>query len=116
MWGGSARRYPRSKQAFGQRLADRPQQWRGGMEVVAMDGFTEFTTATTEELPEAVAVMDSFHVARLAGNALDACRRRVQLDTCGHRGRTTDPRYAAGGPCIPASTRSPTDREHGYRP
>ena len=60
-----------------------------------MDGFTGFKTATSEELPEAVAVMDPFHVVRLAGEALDTCRRRVQLDTCGHRGRKTDPLYAA---------------------
>lgn len=59
-----------------------------------MDGFTGFKTAATEELPEAAAVMDPFHVVRLAGNALDECRR-VQLDTCGHRGRTTDPLYRA---------------------
>jgi len=58
-----------------------------------MDGFSGFKSATTEELPEAVAVMDPFHVVRLAGNALDECRRRVQLATCGHRGRKTDPLY-----------------------
>jgi transposase len=34
-------------------------------------------------------------VVRLAGNALDECRRRVQLATCGHRGRKTDPLYAS---------------------
>ncbi|GFG73651.1 hypothetical protein MBOT_34550 [Mycobacterium botniense] len=33
-------------------------------------------------------------MVRLAGDALDECRRRVQLDTCGHRGRKTDPLYA----------------------
>jgi transposase len=48
----------RSKQAFKQWLAERPQQWRERVEVVAMDGFTGFKTATTEELPEATAVMD----------------------------------------------------------
>ena len=37
--------------------------------------------------------MDPFHVVRLAGNALDECRRRVQLATCGHRGRKSDPLY-----------------------
>ncbi len=58
-----------------------------------MDGFTGFKTATTEELPEAVSVMEPFHVVRLAGNALDECRRRVQLAACGHRGRKTDPLY-----------------------
>jgi transposase len=39
--------------------------------------------------------MDPFHVVRLAGDGLDRCRRRVQQDTCGHRGRTHDPLYAA---------------------
>ncbi len=85
----------RSKNAFQRWLSQRPQSWRDGVEVVAMDGFSGFKTATTEELPDAVAVMDPFHVARLAGNALDECRRRVQLETCGHRGRTADPLYAA---------------------
>jgi len=85
----------RSKQVFKQWLAARPQSWRDGLEVVAMDGFTGFKTATTEELPDAVAVMDPFHVVRLAGDALDQCRRRVQQDTRGHRGRTADPLYAA---------------------
>jgi len=85
----------RSKQAFKQWLADRPQAWREAVEVVAMDGFTGFKTATAEELPDAVAVMDPFHVVRLAGDALDLCRRRVQQDTRGHRGRKGDPLYAA---------------------
>jgi transposase len=84
----------RSKQAFKTWLAARPEAWRQGLDVVAMDGFTGFKTATAEELPDAVAVMDPFHVVRLAGEALDQCRRRVQQDTCGHRGRTGDPLYA----------------------
>lgn len=83
----------RSKQAFQQWLADRPKDWRDRVEVVAMDGFSGFKTAATEELPDAATVMDPFHVVRLAGNALDECRRRVQLATCGHRGRSTDPLY-----------------------
>jgi transposase len=85
----------RSKQAFKTWLAARPKLWRDRVEVVAMDGFTGFKTATSEELPEAVAVMDPFHVVRLAGDALDQCRRRVQQDTCGHRGRSGDPLYGA---------------------
>ena len=60
-----------------------------------MDGFTDVETATTEELREAVAVIDPFHVVRLAGDALDQCRRRVQQQTCGHRGRSGDPLYPA---------------------
>ncbi len=85
----------RSKAAFKQWLTDRPQAWRDKVEVVAMDGFTGFKTATTEELPDAVAVMDPFHVVRLGGDALDQCRRRVQQHTHGHRGRKDDPLYRA---------------------
>jgi len=85
----------RSKQAFKAWLADRPPSWRQGLRVVAMDGFTGFKTATTEELPAATAVMDPFHVVRLGGDALDRCRRRVQHDTRGHRGHKDDPLYAA---------------------
>jgi transposase len=85
----------RSKSAFTAWLAARPQAWRDGVDVVAMDGFTGFKTATSQELPEAVAVMDPFHVVRLGGDALDRCRRRVQQDLHGHRGRTQDPLYRA---------------------
>ena len=85
----------RSEQVFKTWLTERLQTWRDALEVVAMDGFTGFETATTEELPEAVAVMDPFHVVRLAADALDQCRRRVQQDTCRHRGRTGDPLYSS---------------------
>jgi transposase len=85
----------RSKQAFKTWLTERPDAWRDAVEVVAMDGFTGFKTATVEELPDAVAVMDPFHVVQLAGDALDRCRRRVQQVIHGHRGRKGDPLYAA---------------------
>ena len=85
----------RSKPVFKDWLAARPQAWRDGVEVVAMDGFTGFKTAAAEELPDAVAVMDPFHVVRLAGEALDVCRRRVQQDIFGRRGMSGDPLYTA---------------------
>jgi transposase len=83
----------RSKQVFKSWLEAQTAQFRKGIEVVAMDGFTGFKTAASEELPDAVAVMDPFHVVALAGEALDRCRQRVQQDTRGHRGRTGDPLY-----------------------
>jgi transposase len=85
----------RSKQVFKTWLAAREESWRERVEVVAMDGFTGFKTAAAEELPDAVAVMDPFHVVRLAGDALDECRRRVQQAIHGHRGRKHDPLYSA---------------------
>jgi transposase len=61
-----------------------------------MDGFTGFKTAAIEELKDEVTVvMDPFHVVRLAGHGLELCRRRVQQQTLGHRGRAGDPLYSA---------------------
>ncbi|MGF3054910.1 ISL3 family transposase [Microbacterium sp. YY-03] len=85
----------RSKAVFKQWLAARPKKWRDRIEVVAMDGFSGFKTATAEELPVAIPVMDPFHVVRLAGDALDVCRRRVQQDIFGRRGMKGDPLYQA---------------------
>ena len=85
----------RTKQALTTWLADRDEAWRQGVQVVAMDGFTGFKTATTHNLPDAVPVLDPFHVVRLGADALDECRRRVQQATCGRRGRAGDPLYGA---------------------
>jgi len=46
-------------------------------------------------LLDAVAVMDHFHVIRLAGDALENSRRRVQHDSFGRRGMKGDPLYQA---------------------
>ena len=85
----------RSKSVFKTWLAERDQAWRDGVEVVAMDGFTGFKTAATETLPDAIEVMDPFHVVQLAGDALDRCRQRIQQETLGNRGHAGDPLYGA---------------------
>ncbi|QLQ15465.1 MAG: ISL3 family transposase [Micropruina sp.] len=85
----------RSKQVFATWLDERPQEWRDQVEIVAMDGFTGFKTAAVDKLPDAVEVMDPFHVVQLAGDALDRCRQRLQQETMGHRGRAGDPLYGA---------------------
>jgi transposase len=83
----------RSAAAMTSWLAARDQGFRERVEVVAMDGFGGYKTAATTALPDAVTVMDPFHVVALAGTKLDLCRQRVQQDTCGHRGRVGDPLY-----------------------
>jgi transposase len=100
----------RSKQAFKTWLAERPDAWRNQVEVVAMDGFTGFKTATAEELPDAVAVMDPFHVVRLAGDALDRCRRRVQLATGAEGAARATRSTPRAGHCTPAQACSPASR------
>ncbi len=44
-------------------------------------------------LPGATQIADPFHLVKLANSKLDECRRRVQNETLGHRGRKHDPLY-----------------------
>lgn len=85
----------RSKSVFKTWPSARPQRWRDGGRGRRGGRFTGFKTAATEVLPKETAVMDPFHVVRLAGDALDACRRRVQTAIFGRRGRKDDPLYKA---------------------
>ena len=49
--------------------------------------------AIDDQLQDATSVLDAFHIVKLAGDALDEVRRRVQQDTTGHRGCTGLPLY-----------------------
>jgi transposase len=53
--------------------------------------------AIRDELPDAVPVLDAFHVVRLGTQVVDEVRRRVQQDTLGHRGHKNDPLYQIRG-------------------
>lgn len=66
---------------------------------MAMDGFAGYHSATIEQLPKAKKVMDPFHVVHLAVDKLTMTRPRIQLDTCGHRGRSGDPLCGGVGSC-----------------
>jgi transposase len=44
-------------------------------------------------VPDATLVADPFHLVRHANAKLDECRRRVQNETLGHRGRKHDPLF-----------------------
>jgi len=62
-------------------------------EHAALDPFRGYRSAIPGELPDTVAVLDAFHVVRLAHNALDEVRRRVQQATLGRRGQKDGPLY-----------------------
>ena len=83
----------RSKAVFKTWLASQDPTWKENIEVVAMDGFTGFKTAAAEELPQAVEVLDPFHVVKLGSDALDQTRQRIQREIYGRRGRKEDPLY-----------------------
>ena len=71
------------------RLSDQPASWLAGIRWAALDLSGPYRAAFGTALPHARQVADPFHVVRLANNALDETRRRVQNQTLGHRGRNT---------------------------
>jgi transposase len=83
----------RSAAALATWLANQSPQFRDHVEVVAMDGFAGYKTAAAAVVPDAVTVMDPFHVVALAGAKLDLIRQRTQQQTFGRRGHTGDPLY-----------------------
>jgi transposase len=74
-------------------LDDRDPAWRAAVTTASLDPFRGYATALTSQLPDAVRVLDPFHVVRLGLAAVDDVRRRVQHDTTGHRGRSRDPLF-----------------------
>ena len=74
-------------------LADRDPGWRAGIATASLDPFRGYATALSGQLPDAVRVLDPFHVVRLALACVDDVRRRVQQHTLGHRGRSQEPLY-----------------------
>lgn len=74
-------------------LAARSEQWRANIEWATLDLSGPYRAVFDTMLPDAIQVADPFHVVKLANHKLDECRRRVQNETVGHRGRKDDPLY-----------------------
>lgn len=74
-------------------LAARGDEWRARIEWATLDLSGPYRSVFDEMLPDATQVADPFHVVKLANSKLDECRRRVQNETTGHRGRKDDPLY-----------------------
>lgn len=64
-----------------------------GVTEATLDPFHGYKNAIDDQLQDAVAVLDAFHVVKLGTAAVDEVRRRVQQAIHGHRGRKTDPLY-----------------------
>ena len=67
--------------------------WCAQVEWATLDLSGPYKAVFDTMLPDAVQVADAFHVVKLANTAVDECRRRVQNETLGHRGRKDDPLY-----------------------
>jgi len=76
-------------------LARQSPAWRAAIRWATLDLSGPYRVTFDTMLPDAVQIADPFHLIRLANQRLDECRRRVQNQTLGHRGRKTDPLYRA---------------------
>ncbi|MDQ6783156.1 MAG: ISL3 family transposase [Actinomycetota bacterium] len=74
-------------------LAARPEAWLAGVHTVVIDPHRGYANGVAIKLAHASLVIDPFHAVRLANQAIDDVRRRVQQDELGHRGRKGDPLY-----------------------
>jgi len=74
-------------------LNHRPESWLDKVRWVALDMSGPYKKVFDTMLPEATQVVDRFHVIKHANSKVDECRRRVQNQTLGHRGRKGDPLY-----------------------
>ena len=74
-------------------LKARGDTWCSSIEWATLDLSGPYRKVFNIMLPEAIQIADPFHVIKLANSKLDECRRRVQNETVGHRGRKDDPLY-----------------------
>lgn len=71
----------------------RPSEWRTAIRYATLDLSGPYRKVFDDSLPDAVQIADPFHVVKHGNAKLDECRRRVQNETRGHRGRKDDPLY-----------------------
>ncbi|CAN5828571.1 hypothetical protein BH24ACT3_BH24ACT3_00720 [soil metagenome] len=79
-----------SSRAGGWRVGE---DWLAGIRWATLDLSGPYRAVFDTMVPDATQIADPFHLVKLANSKLDECRRRVQNETVGHRGRKTDPLY-----------------------
>jgi transposase len=75
-------------------LGRRSAAFRDGVTHVAIDPAAAYAAAVRTALPDAVLVVDHFHLIQLANTMLTDVRRRLTRDLRGRRGRKVDPEWA----------------------
>lgn len=75
-------------------LGQQSEQWKAGIEIVALDPSAPFAAAIRRQLPHATIVVDHWHLVRLANQAVTQVRQRVAREHLGRRGRRTDLAWA----------------------
>ncbi len=74
-------------------LDAQPAEWREGIRWGVLDMSGPYRKTFNDSLNHVTQIADPFHVVKHANTKVDECRRRVQNETLGHRGRKDDPLY-----------------------
>ena len=101
----------RDTTSVGAWFTKQPRTWRAAITHATLDLSGTYRAMLDRYLAHAIQVADPFHVVRVANSALDDCRRRVQNETLGHRGRKDDPLYRSRRRLQMASERLTVDGE-----
>ncbi len=83
----------RSRSVLRAWFEERGVEWCAQITLATLDPAAGYRRALIDMLPNAVRVVDHFHVTKLANQAIDEIRRRTQQVTLGHRGHKTDPLF-----------------------
>ena len=76
-------------------LAERGDEWCSRIRWATLDMSGPYKSTFDTMVPDAVQIVDPFHLVKLANARLDDVRRRVQQELFGHRGRKADALYKA---------------------
>ncbi|MEU5538565.1 ISL3 family transposase [Streptomyces sp. NPDC020362] len=76
-------------------LSATPLTWRKNIRHVAIDTSATYRAAIRTSLPDAIVVVDHFHIVQFATKMLSMVRRRTIAEVRGRRGRATDPEWKA---------------------
>lgn len=74
-------------------ITERSEHWRRNVRFGTLDLSSTYRSVFTSALAHVTLIADPFHLVRLANDKVDECRRRVQNEVFGHRGRKNDPLY-----------------------
>lgn len=74
-------------------IDDQTEAWRQEIRWGVLDMSGPYRKVFNDSLAHVTQIADPFHVIKHANSKVDECRRRVQNETLGHRGRKDDPLY-----------------------
>ncbi len=74
-------------------IANQPKNWCDTIKWGTLDLSGPYKSVFRSVLPNTTLVVDPFHLIQLANKRLYECRRQVQQEVLGNRGRIGDPLY-----------------------